>query len=411
MLILAFAWLMSASDSVPVTTVFPATCADPLAARPVAHPWERAVDQLACNRGELAAETRRAQQLLVARADSEAPALLPRIRQQLPPATHPGYGVLPQFIKDEPERAVALAESRFALKTLLDQAGVDIRAAVTLSARTTARDSLTPLVAELERLFERLRYFDSSIDYHRFWQKAAAEYSVFFAKRTALVVRLRQLQATEKNSHDTLAAKAMRRDVASAIAPFVATRNLAWKTAADGSRVLPVEVVTDISDSSFLAAFERAVQHTWNDSDAARERKFRIAVQFVQVTPASLYAERVPAFGELIDEANHLARFPKDKLVLTIGAKSTHALKGRYVQMGANALSPRVMAHEFGHLLGFDDAYLRGTEGDSTLAYGYTIVEWTGVQDDLMGAPGYGRVTLEMIDELMAAYNPKWRVK
>jgi hypothetical protein len=67
---------------------------------------------------------------------------------------------------------------------------------------------------------------------------------------------------------------------------------------------------------------------------------------------------------------------------------------------------PRVLAHEFGHLLGFVDAYLRGYEGDPDGPFGVRVVEWTGLMDNLMGGPAAGRVTREMIEQLLAAYDP-----
>ena len=75
-------------------------------------------------------------------------------------------------------------------------------------------------------------------------------------------------------------------------------------------------------------------------------------------------------------------------------------------QLGSGKLAPRVLAHEFGHLLGFADAYLRGYAGSPDDPYGLRIIEWTGLMNDLMGGPGVGRVTREMIEQLLAAYDP-----
>ncbi len=100
----------------------------------------------------------------------------------------------------------------------------------------------------------------------------------------------------------------------------------------------------------------------------------------------------------------HLARFPDDALVLTTGAESTHAFTGRYVALGPSPLSQRVLAHEFGHLLGFADAYLRSYRGAPDDAYGVAVIEWSGLVDDLMGAPGFGRVSATMIDTLISSY-------
>ena len=74
------------------------------------------------------------------------------------------------------------------------------------------------------------------------------------------------------------------------------------------------------------------------------------------------------------------------------------------MRLGPGELAPRVLAHEFGHLLGFDDAYLRGFEGELGGTYGAVFVEWVGLRDDLMGNPAGGSVTAPMLDRLFEAY-------
>jgi hypothetical protein len=55
----------------------------------------------------------------------------------------------------------------------------------------------------------------------------------------------------------------------------------------------------------------------------------------------------------------HLARFPRDGAVLTTGALTTHFYRGPIV-LGSQEIAPSVLAHEFGHVLGFSDTYIRG---------------------------------------------------
>ena len=50
------------------------------------------------------------------------------------------------------------------------------------------------------------------------------------------------------------------------------------------------------------------------------------------------------------------------------------------------------------------DAYVRGFDGDPAGPYGVTLVEWSGLVDDLMGNTENGRVTEAMIDTLIEAY-------
>lgn len=123
------------------------------------------------------------------------------------------------------------------------------------------------------------------------------------------------------------------------------------------------------------------------------------------IAASHLYPEGEPAAGSLIDLDDHLGRFPAGALVLTTGAKHTHVRQRRVVILGPGHLSRRVLAHEFGHLLGFSDACLRGYEGDPLDPWGAVIVEWDGLTDDLMSSPGRGRVSQHMIQQLLSAYS------
>jgi hypothetical protein len=114
--------------------------------------------------------------------------------------------------------------------------------------------------------------------------------------------------------------------------------------------------------------------------------------------------EQAPATGATIDPERHLQRFPPDALVLTTGAAGTYALPRRAVLLGTAPISRRTLAHEFGHLLGFEDAYLRGYEGEPEDPHGVVLVEWVGLSDDLMGNPAGGAVSREMIETLLEAY-------
>ena len=104
------------------------------------------------------------------------------------------------------------------------------------------------------------------------------------------------------------------------------------------------------------------------------------------------------------DVETHRSLFPGCPLVLTTGASSTNALVGDRIVLDTSPVSRRTLAHEFGHLLGFSDAYIRGYDGEPDDPYGVVLVEWTGLTDDLMGSPGGGQVNEEMIEKLITAY-------
>ena len=69
--------------------------------------------------------------------------------------------------------------------------------------------------------------------------------------------------------------------------------------------------------------------------------------------------------------------------------------------LGPQEITETVLAHEFGHILGFRDGYLRGyrDRGDD----GYEVVELVPDLEDIMTAPGKGRVQRAHFDQLVSA--------
>lgn len=383
-------------------------CADSAkAVTPASLPWVHLVEHLACERIRLTADISRGHALLKARAEREAPALLGRIEVEPPKPRPTGYRLLPELTADAAESSQPLRENRYSIQQVLGVSHGE-RVAAGVFAHRAAADSLPlePQVRELERLRRQLRWLESSITYHRFWQKSGDDSRAFFDRRNELVLKARALDQLVRSGADSAVVGAVRQSLAAELAPFAATPGLRWRLDPDGTRVLPVEVVTDIADTTFLAAFALAVRRAWVESPAAREARFRVELTWKLVAPEQLYPEGVPAIGAAIVETDHIARFPAGALVLTTGGRSTHAWVGRYIQLGTAPFGPRTLAHEFSHLLGFSDGYLRGTEGAGTDPFGYIFVEWTGIIDDLMGSSGAGRVTREMVDTVVRAYAP-----
>ena len=166
-------------------------------------------------------------------------------------------------------------------------------------------------------------------------------------------------------------------------------------------------VDTDIDDREFLSAFQEGVDLFFTHSAAAKSREFSVDLTIQEIPPDALYPEGVPGLGSRIDMKAHLIRFPKGALVLTTGNKKMSAVTRRAIKLGPSDVSKRDLAHEFGHLLGFDYAYVRGYSGEPTDTHGVVLIEWTGLTDDLMGNPDAGRVTEEMIDTLIGAYSKR----
>ena len=281
------------------------------------------------------------------------------------------------------------------------------RDASVLSARAR-RDPDLPLewaVGEYERLTARMRSLDEHLAYHEYWQPTVAAQRAYFDERNEVVALVRERQRLRAAGDAPTRLAELEREIRRRIAPFRPTPQLSIDVAADGVRVLRVPVTTDIDDDAFLSAFLEGVAQAWCESEAARAQRFRVEVELLRIAADALYPEGAPARGSTIDLDDHLDRFPAGSLVLTTGAESTHSIQGRFVQLGARPVSRRVLAHEFGHLLGFSDAYLRGYEGDPDGRFGARVIEWIGLLDDLMGSPGKGRVSSAMIQMLIDSYD------
>jgi hypothetical protein len=153
--------------------------------------------------------------------------------------------------------------------------------------------------------------------------------------------------------------------------------------------VLRVPVYTDIVDEEFLAKAKAAIEQMWQIQDS--ELSYGLEVEFRRVAAADLYPDAgPPERGDRFEMRSHAAHFPADGAVLTSGGQTTHSLVGRYVALGSGSLSTRTLAHEFGHVLGFRDGYIRGYRdlGEQ----GFEILELTSVLDDIMSAPRQGHV-------------------
>jgi hypothetical protein len=130
--------------------------------------------------------------------------------------------------------------------------------------------------------------------------------------------------------------------------------------------------------------------------------RYAVQIEFRKLLPGDLYRGRkVPQPGDHLDLDSHVGRFPADGGVLTTGAQFTYGAIGHYVALGPGDLTPRTLAHEFGHILGFDDGYIRGYKdlGEK----GFEILELTAFFDDIMSAPREGHVQPTHFKLLMEA--------
>ena len=72
----------------------------------------------------------------------------------------------------------------------------------------------------------------------------------------------------------------------------------------------------------------------------------------------------------------------------------------RTIVLGPQGAGPHLLAHEFGHMIGFRDEYFRGYRDLG--ADGFQVMEVVAEPDDVMGNPGAGWVRRHMFERLIA---------
>ena len=369
----------------------------------------------------------RVQQLhdtLAAVLRQDAPDLLPRLEPPHDVAT--GYQLLPRIVDDLAAAPAVqdLQPVRYSWpwsETLLDD---ELKAVARLDsgrasvAYARSRSALDSLVAEYRRLIERKKRVDADVDYNWLWQGVAARSPAVFDEPTQLSRALLERQSIRR-SLDTTRDSMSRAAQSEAIARLSAAieRGLATTVRRvsvpefvqiaqhDSEWTITVPMITDIRDSVFLAGFVHAVEGNW--LSAQGRARFALHVAITSITPDSLYCggERpgcgVPARGAAIDLQTHVARFPTGFAVLTTGAVSTQVTAGRAIVVSPHDAPRRMLAHEFGHLLGFRDDYLRSASDAG--ADGYVITELVVDPNDIMGSYQTGSVHASHFERLLAA--------
>lgn len=313
-----------------------------------------------------------------------APELLPGFRDPPPEPVVFGYGLLPEIVDVFPV-ADDTPVSSFSYSWPITEGYVEgeIQKLRQVNEDFLAIvDTITPaligeFIDEYRTLVRNQRTVDGYIQYNRFWQRAISRDRPRFDQLTTLYELM--------TSGSPATAEAIQRVLGEPEVPsFVRIER------SSGERVvLHVPVYTDIEDRTFLRRAEAAIEETWRVEDAGT--RFELDIEIRPVGLADLYPETTaPDSGDPIDIQDHASRFPEDGALLMTGAEATHGFVGRYVALGPGDLSVRTLAHEFGHVLGFRDGYIRGYRdlGDS----GFEILELTSTFDDIMGAPRQGRV-------------------
>jgi hypothetical protein len=318
---------------------------------------------------------------MIEQQSPNATAGLPRLQQQdAPPALTArfGYGILPRLVDAPPPANPPVSVFNYSWPITdgyiagenikLDQAEASLRNVPNVSSEDKTA-VISNLILEYRRLLANQRTIDQYIQYNTFWQRTIAQDRTRFDQLTKVY------ELMKSNEADT--AQAIREVLGKPeVPPFVQI---------DRSNpdyvVIRVPVYTDIEDDEFLVKAKTAIEQLWEVQDS--DLKYLLEIQFRKLSPL---AEQ----GARIEVRAHASKFPKDGAVLTTGAQTTHSLVGRYVALAPGDLSVRTLAHEFGHVLGFRDGYIRGYRDLGER--GFEILELTSVFDDIMSAPREGHV-------------------
>lgn len=367
-------------------------------------PWKQKHTQLQQQRDDLFIQLENIHAALLLRVELEDPGLLKSLSLEPPQVRATGYGLLPPLTEDDSPVKVEPTQTVYSLKWLEGRLFAELQNASELLEQASGTTDLEDLVVRFEESLKRLRNLENNLSYHDKWQRAVIQYPAYYQKKNELIAMARELNSLIINDAPTLQIDGLRNKLLKKAAPFKPTPNLRITVTETGKMVLPVTVCTDIEDAYFLRTFQRGVDEAFSLSPAARARHFSVELHWQHISAGSLYPDGVPDRGTRIDMNAHYARFIDCPLVLTTGATSLNAGVGSRIFLGTQPVSPRTLAHEFGHLLGFEDAYLRGYDGDPADPYGLVIVEWTGLSSDLMGDSARGQVNKEMINELIGAY-------
>jgi hypothetical protein len=341
-------------------------------------------------------------------ARREAPDLISRLDETRRPGVA-GYQRLPRLVPDAPPRPPEKPQVRsfsWAWSDTLytrqsDAAGRIEGALKAFPSRLTAarRAALEALIAEYGRVADAIHAIDADVGYNWFWQREIATNRRRFDAATRLIDAA--VAAIEQGAP-------LPEAIRSAMTPAARPPFVHVTTPAPGTYVVTVAITTDIADRGFIERFRAAVESHWNVSDD--NARYAVRLDVATVTPEALYCGAAtsaapacapPAPGAQIDVEAHAARFPRDRAVLTTGASTLHVRRGRALALTPFDVTPRALAHEVGHLLGFPDAYLRGYRDLGP--EGFRVLELIPDMTDIMAAPGVGAVDARHFRQLIAA--------
>ena len=367
-------------------------------------PWVQKFDELQKQREIIFERLENIYIILERRIKKEEPGLMPQLSLEPPKPRATGYGLFPEIRDNSPYKAVNPEETLYSLKWVESRLDEELQKVNALDDLARNSVKIEPVLVRFEQSLKTLRNLESNLSYHGKWQNAVMQYPAYYRKKNQLVALAREIYSQTENNGSMVRIDELRQQLSEKLAPFKATKGLQIIEDEGGRKILPVTICTDIEDADFLQAFQDGVQESFSKSPAARANGFSIDLKWLFIGVETLYPDGAPNCGAKIDMEAHHALFQGCPLVVTSGASSLNARVGSRIFLGTRPVSRRTLAHEFGHLLGFKDAYVRGYDGDPGDPYGVVLVEWTGLSSDLMGDSGRGQVSDEMINTLIIAY-------
>jgi hypothetical protein len=369
--------------------------------------------------------------LVIALRES-APDLL--LRLQAPESIRHGYQILPGLISEVPQQThpgpQSIGYSWPWTDRLIDQGWREIvRAEAELRRARALHGSQSRLVFErlaldFRKMGERHRNIDAHVHYNRFWQAAIAADRAGYDRETTLHNEVLERQGIVDGLKKLDAAfgrfsAALKRFQAPPTMTEI-TNNLRKREAFLTRRlndvtnhvrtpsfvglehhanewIFRVPVYTDIEDQPFVASAKKIIESAWQLQDGLNS--FRVQLDISHVSTDILYADSPkPIAGQRIDMVQHLGRFPAGAAILTSGGATTH-VQDYAIILGPHSMAPRVLAHEFGHILGFRDNYIRGYKdlGEN----GFQVMEVVADPNDIMGAPATGSVRRDHFETIL----------
>jgi hypothetical protein len=317
----------------------------------------------------------------------DIPGMLPQLQEAPPQPVVYGYQLLPRIVANAPADRKPVTSFSYSwpiTRGYVEGEGIKLERAeaqVQLALKATGVTKsalLLSLINSYKELLNNQRVIDQYVGYNRLWQRIISESRPRYDEINKLYQLLQFADPDDANAIRQMLGQ-----------PLVPSSISVLKDDENHHVTLHVPVYTDIEDDVFLAQAKFDIESVWQAKDETAS--YSVEVEFRKISASSLYENQtVPKRGEHIDVNAHTARFPAGALVLTTGAEITNAVVKRVIALGPGDISIRTFAHEFGHLLGFPDGYIRGYKdlGEK----GIEILELTQVFDDIMSSPRDGAV-------------------